>query len=331
MDRSSREHGWERVRATSVQSVPGPESSGPDRLGSLTVAPRRHLLFVPVGPLAEELDRYRRRFDPVMASRSPAHVTLVYPEEYEDEPLLLERIRNAVADLEPFPVALGGFNHNPATGGVWFSVLDPTGGWSKLRTAVLTPPFRSLGAEPHVTVVHPRTSSRGGEAIQALEGGHLAGELQLGEVLYAETSQRGLRLVDRFPLAGGEAEKVVLGLLRNGDRLLLGHRHPDRAAFPNTWDLPGGHVDEGETLTEALYRELDEELGVVVEQATELASLRLGDFDLTFFMVDEWRGEPHNTATDEHDELRWVSIERLQHLQFPHPVYLPLLRRAGSA
>lgn len=309
----------------------GPRFCGPGPARQSEVAPRRHLLFIPVGPVAEELDRYRTRFDPVMASRSPAHVTLVYPEEYDDEPLLLERIGNAVVDRKTFPVVVKGFNHNPATGGVWFSVEDPTGGWWHLRSAVLAPPFGSRGARPHLTVVHPRTSSRGGEAVEALEGGHLGGEIQLGEVLYAETSSHGLRIVDRFPLAGGEAEKVVVGMLRDGDRLLLGHRHPDRASFPNVWDLPGGHVDEGETLWEALRREMDEELGIRVERATDLASLRLGLFDLTFFVVDEWRGVPRNTAPDEHDELRWVSIENLHHLRFPHTVYLSLLRRAGSA
>ncbi|MBO6603145.1 MULTISPECIES: NUDIX hydrolase [Paracoccaceae] len=35
--------------------------------------------------------------------------------------------------------------------------------------------------------------------------------------------------------------------------------------FPNFWDLPGGGIEENETPREALYRELDEELGLSIQ------------------------------------------------------------------
>lgn len=33
-------------------------------------------------------------------------------------------------------------------------------------------------------------------------------------------------------------------------------------------------------------------------------------------------------ATDEHDDMRWTSVEDLLHLDLAHPSYLELLRRA---
>ncbi|MFF1926141.1 NUDIX hydrolase [Streptomyces sp. NPDC058221] len=38
-------------------------------------------------------------------------------------------------------------------------------------------------------------------------------------------------------------------------------RSPDRQLFPDTWDIVGGHVESGETLLEALAREVAEETG----------------------------------------------------------------------
>src|SRR4051794_1560231 len=50
--------------------------------------------------------------------------------------------------------------------------------------------------------------------------------------------------------------------VRNGC-VLLARRSPKRRIYPDVWSFPGGHVDEGETLAEALIRELNEEVGVV--------------------------------------------------------------------
>lgn len=56
--------------------------------------------------------------------------------------------------------------------------------------------------------------------------------------------------------------QVVAGVLRRNGRLLLFHRRPDRTHYPDVWDLPGGHVEVGESTIDALVRELAEELGV---------------------------------------------------------------------
>ena len=52
----------------------------------------------------------------------------------------------------------------------------------------------------------------------------------------------------------------VSALLRREGRLLLcRHEKPDRGAY---WLLPGGGVEPGETLVQALHREIREELGI---------------------------------------------------------------------
>jgi 8-oxo-dGTP diphosphatase len=43
--------------------------------------------------------------------------------------------------------------------------------------------------------------------------------------------------------------------------------------YPNTWDVPGGHVEEGETAAQCIVREMKEEMGLDLE-GFELFSLK---------------------------------------------------------
>jgi len=60
--------------------------------------------------------------------------------------------------------------------------------------------------------------------------------------------------------------RIVTAVLRDGDRLLLCHRSAGRRWYPDVWDLPGGHVEEGEDPKESLVRELREELGITASE-----------------------------------------------------------------
>ena len=53
----------------------------------------------------------------------------------------------------------------------------------------------------------------------------------------------------------------------NSDRtVLLGLRSPAKNVWPGYWDIIGGHVEDGESLDDALIREVQEEVGVVPSQ-----------------------------------------------------------------
>lgn len=105
------------------------------------------------------------------------------------------------------------------------------------------------------------------------------------------------------------------------------------------WDLPGGQVEPGELLVEALVRELREEVAIeVVAGSVELLFFQEGErvvdarrsyaWRSFFFGVDAFHGEP--TASSEVLGLRWMTeAEQLDELTAPyHDSYREWLRGA---
>jgi 8-oxo-dGTP diphosphatase len=133
----------------------------------------------------------------------------------------------------------------------------------------------------------------------------------------------------------GPAAIVAAVLVRDG-RVLLCLRSPQRRWSPCLWDLPGGHVERGESDPVALARELCEELGVTVAPASIAATLpevRIIDpeVDMRVWIVHDWAGEAVNAAPEEHDAVGWFEPSQLEQLSLAHPEYRGLLRRVSGA
>lgn len=82
--------------------------------------------------------------------------------------------------------------------------------------------------------------------------------------------------------------------------------------FNGLWEFPGGKIVSGESSSEALSRELAEELGIEVTAFASFMNLRHEYVDRTvtieFFIVSEWNSDP---VGREGQALRWVPRESL--------------------
>jgi 8-oxo-dGTP pyrophosphatase MutT (NUDIX family) len=102
--------------------------------------------------------------------------------------------------------------------------------------------------------------------------------------------------------------------------VLLGLRAPSKKSWPGHWDTIGGHVEDGESLDNALIREVQEETGVTPTQFRLIATVRerqperYGDALHHIYAVTSWQGgEPANIC-DEHTEPKWFSIDEMRGL-----------------
>jgi 8-oxo-dGTP diphosphatase len=110
---------------------------------------------------------------------------------------------------------------------------------------------------------------------------------------------------------------VVAAVIKRGDEILIARR-PDHVHQGGKWEFPGGKVEPGEAVANALNRELQEELGIQVIDAKPLITIA-HDYPDKQVLLDVWRvsqfaGEPQGL---EGQEVKWVESECLPDYEFP--------------
>ena len=119
---------------------------------------------------------------------------------------------------------------------------------------------------------------------------------------------------------------AACALIDTDGRVLIAQRPPDKP-MAGLWEFPGGKVEQGERPEDTLIRELNEELGIVVDEPClaplAFASHTYPDFHLLMplYVCRRWQG----TATArEHVRLAWIRPNRLREYPMP-PADEPLI------
>jgi 8-oxo-dGTP diphosphatase len=106
-----------------------------------------------------------------------------------------------------------------------------------------------------------------------------------------------------------KAAECVSGILVMDRAVLVEKRRADDDADPGKVLLPGGHVESGESLQQALKREMKEELGIRVEKATPIrvrfyTSSNGERQRIHYFQVKAWTGK---IVSNEAENVFWES------------------------
>lgn len=103
--------------------------------------------------------------------------------------------------------------------------------------------------------------------------------------------------------------EVAAGILLDSTgRYLLGQR-PEGKPYAGYWEVPGGKIEAGESVFDALKRELQEELGIDIQESEELLVLE-HDYPHAYVrlhvsIIRQWQGLPQGR---EGQALSWEML-----------------------
>jgi len=110
---------------------------------------------------------------------------------------------------------------------------------------------------------------------------------------------------------------VAVGVIKQENKFFLTKRLAD-SHQGGKWEFPGGKVEEDETVHQALYRELKEEVAIEALTCTPLMQIShdYGDKKvlLEVFVVEHFSGEA--TAL-EGQQSAWYTLAQFEQLNFP--------------
>jgi 8-oxo-dGTP diphosphatase len=117
-------------------------------------------------------------------------------------------------------------------------------------------------------------------------------------------------------------KEVAVGVITKGNQVLACQRRSD-ARYPLKWEFPGGKIEQGETSSQALARELHEELDIRAEIGEEFFRQEWiypdgvdnpkkdGAFRVFYHVVRSFTGTPVNRVFE---QIRWADLHELQTL-----------------
>tara|TARA_B100000073_G_scaffold2917_1_gene2394 strand:- start:496 stop:912 length:417 start_codon:yes stop_codon:yes gene_type:complete len=109
---------------------------------------------------------------------------------------------------------------------------------------------------------------------------------------------------------------VSSGLIIQNNKVLIGLRSESDNGG-GLWEFPGGKIEIDESSEDAVIRELNEELDIVVHKPKKIMQYlhRFKNliYDISFFEVVSFKGSIKKIV---HDELKWVDLASINNYNF---------------
>ncbi len=119
---------------------------------------------------------------------------------------------------------------------------------------------------------------------------------------------------------------VAVAVIYNQQKQVLIAKRASHQHQGNKWEFPGGKVESNESSQQALVREIQEEIGILVESSELIVEIthHYGNEQdnkknakkvcLDVYRVKSWSGKESGR---EGQQIKWVEINKLNNYQFP--------------
>mgnify|MGYP006279163333 FL=1 len=112
----------------------------------------------------------------------------------------------------------------------------------------------------------------------------------------------------------GKVLEVAVGILLRDDESFLMTTRPTGKVYSGFWEFPGGKLEIGESLFQAMNRELHEELGIEIVNAQSWMTVKVdyphADVHLQTCRITQWAGELSMREGQSHAWCHWpLSVE----------------------
>ncbi|MFH1012545.1 MAG: A/G-specific adenine glycosylase [Candidatus Peregrinibacteria bacterium] len=125
------------------------------------------------------------------------------------------------------------------------------------------------------------------------------------------------RLPNRGEATPSESIQVAVAVIAKGNRVFI-QKRPAGGLMPGLWEFPGGKIEKGEKVREALCREVKEEVGIKIKNVRPITVIQHAytrfKVDLHCFSADFQSGRVSLKAAS---DGRWVSVKKLADYPFP--------------
>ncbi len=115
--------------------------------------------------------------------------------------------------------------------------------------------------------------------------------------------------------------QVVVGVLIDSSQKVLMTQRALYLHQGGLWEFPGGKVEPGESLENALKREFQEEIAIVIEEFKPFTSIIHHYPDkavqLHVYLITQYKGQPK--ISDGQLDIKWIDLKSWAHKDFPIP------------
>lgn len=106
-------------------------------------------------------------------------------------------------------------------------------------------------------------------------------------------------------------------IMNKKGEVLIQKRALTKRRTPGKWSKTGGQVDKGESVGEAIFREVKEELGIEIpKEQIKVVNIKKNEinrhFSYNYIFVVDYKIEEYTIQKEEVDEVKYVSIEEIE-------------------